>query len=82
MEENFFLKAELFFENSKKAKTILEAVEPELFSEKKNRSVTKINVNREKMSIIIKANDPVALRASFNSFFKAISLADRLLGGI
>jgi len=81
MSENFFLKIELFFESKKNPKTILQAIRPELVSEKKSRSFTKISVTKEKLSIIIEAKDAVALRASFNSFFKAISLADRLLEG-
>lgn len=82
MPENFSISIKLFFESAKTAKTVFRAVKPELSSEKKSRSSTKINIKAETLAMDIKAKDLVALRASFNSFFKAIVLANSLLEGL
>ena len=75
----FFLQLDLFFDNPKEPQIVLASIEPELLQEKKDRSSTKIKVNKSILSINIKAWDKTALKASVNSYLKSIILAKKTM---
>ncbi|MFH1544856.1 MAG: KEOPS complex subunit Pcc1 [archaeon] len=77
----FFLDLELFFPSKEKAEKAFRAVNPELKSEKMNRSTTKVILKKNSFSINIKAKDKTALKASINSLMKSINLSFSLIGG-
>ena len=73
------LEFELFFENEKKAKIALCAVQVELGQKHEKRSITFMNINKNIVLLKIMAQDSSALKASLNSYLKLLNLSENLL---
>ena len=78
MDFNYKCGIELFFDSKKESLMVANSVLPDLNSSHYKRSKTKIKVNKNVLSLNIKASDPVALRASLNGCLKLISLAQKI----
>lgn len=72
------LNLKLQFPSSEKALLVKKAVTPELNAHYSKRSRTSIGIKNRIISINIKAQDPIAMRASLNSCLKSIILAKRI----
>lgn len=68
----------LFFPDQNTAKSIFKSIEPEYLEERRDRSLTKISVNKSILSIDIKAKDITALKAGINGYLKSINLCNKL----
>ena len=69
----------LHFEDEKKVKQVYEAITPEKMQMMKKRSETDVMLKKDMLSILIRAEDLTALRASFNVYLKPILLSKSLL---
>lgn len=75
----YCLKVELHFASNAVAKNIFKSIEPEYLQEKRDRSLTKISVNKSILSIDIKAKDAIALKAGINGYLKSINLCKKIM---
>jgi len=66
---------DLSFDSEKAAEIVFLAVKPDLSSKHSKRSVSRISLKKNILSINISAFDLVALRASLNSLLKKVSLS-------
>jgi len=78
-EHVFELRLEMDFENPSKAEIIVASIMPEINSRHNERSETFVKIKNSFVSIIIKAADRTALKASLNSCLKSVILAKNLL---
>ena len=69
---------ELVFPSQETAKSIFKSIEPEYLEERRDRSLTKISVNKSILSIDIKAKDAIALKAGINGYLKSINLCNKI----
>ena len=77
----YCVKVELFFPTEITAKNIFKSIEPEYLEERRDRSLTKISVNKSILSIDIKAKDITALKAGINGYLKSINLCNKIMEG-
>lgn len=75
----YALKIKLFFPGEKEARMLLSAVSPEIGNKFERRSRTKMNINKNVLSLKIDALDLTALRASANSYLRFIALCSSLI---
>jgi len=76
--DDFSVDLRLSFESPEKAGKILRIMGPELRL-KKDRSQTTLKAEGKSIDFSIRAGDSTALRASFNTYFKSIMLANEIL---
>ena len=76
--DDFSVDLRLSFGSSEKAEKILKIMAPEL-RVKKSRSQTTLKSDGKNIDFTIRAEDATALRASFNTYFKSIMLANEIL---
>ncbi len=75
----FDLSIKLSFPSEKKAEIAQRAVLPELNASHAKRSTTSISIKKTIISISIKADDAVALRAAINGCLNSIILASKMM---
>ena len=74
----YALNLNLFFENNELTNNVFKVIEPELNQKIEHRSKTMIRVKNNCFTIKINSKDKTALKASINSYLKAIILCNKL----
>lgn len=70
---------EVELENNHDAKIMYNSIKPELSFARNERSTTTIDINDNKIILIINSKDVVSLRASINSYVRWINLSNEIL---
>jgi len=73
----FSLQVKLDFDSKEQALRFFKSIKPEL-EEEYLRSKMRITQNKEKLEVLISAQDKTALRASLNSLLKPLILFDKI----
>lgn len=83
LENNILDNIETIFEveldNNHDAKIMYNSIKPELSFARNERSTTTIDINDNKIILIINSKDVVSLRASINSYVRWINLSNEIL---
>jgi len=67
------------FDDDNEAKIVYNSILPEIEAESNQRSITNINLNKDKIIINITSQDIVSFRASINSYVRWIKLSEEIL---
>ena len=82
MEAKYSIDLEIIFDGKELPSRIVHVAEPEERASFNKRSSASIKSNKNILALKINANDKAALKASFNSYFKLISLCCDLKEGL
>ena len=76
------LSLEISFPDEKLPSSIIQSIKPDLGMQFERRSSSSINSYKNVLKLEINAKDAVAMKASFNSYIKLISLLSDIQEGI
>lgn len=79
MKEKILLQMRFSFENEKKARVALQALEPELLGKHETRAHTIANIKKNILAFSVSAGDLGAMKASMLSYAKSVALVNEII---